>query len=114
MSRLIPRLALPFALLIAGGGHGSPVPAHVGPDHYQVGAYVTAIHDLNVAAGTFGADLWIWSVGTSPARDPLRTMEFVNADQVTERLENFTEREGLYWRQRKITGRFRHDWVLRN
>ena len=41
-------------------------------------------------------------------------MEFVNADQITKRLENLTERDGLYWRQRKITGRFRHAWVLRD
>jgi hypothetical protein len=61
MSSLIARLAVPLALLIADSGHQSP--AHAGPDRYKVGAYVTAIHDLNVAAGTFGADLWIWTVG---------------------------------------------------
>lgn len=114
MSIRIACLAFPLALLIASGGQESLIPAPAGPDHYKVGAYVTAIYDLNVAAGTFGADLWIWSVSTSPTRDPLQTMEFVNANQIHERLENIIERDGLYWRQHKITGRFRHDWVLRD
>lgn len=51
MSIRIACLAFPLALLIASGGQESLIPAPAGPDHYKVGAYVTAIYDLNVAAG---------------------------------------------------------------
>jgi hypothetical protein len=41
-------------------------------------------------------------------------MEFINADRVTSRLESSTQRGELVWRQRKISGTFRHNWDLRN
>jgi hypothetical protein len=41
-------------------------------------------------------------------------MEFINADHVTSRLESSTQRGELVWRQRKISGTFRHNWDLRN
>lgn len=77
------------------------------PERYKVGIYITAIHAMDTAGGTYAADLWIWSVGTSPTRDPLATMEFVNSDGITRRLESTTKRGDLYWRQAKIVGTFR-------
>jgi len=95
---------------------GSPGHADAGeaPDHYRIGAYIVSLSKLDSARGTFDADLWLWSVGRSLARDPLESMEFINADRVTSRLESSTQRGELVWRQRKISGTFRHNWDLRN
>ncbi len=83
------------------------------PAHYKVGIYVTSIHAIDMVSGTYAADLWIWSVGTSPTRDPLATMEFVNSEQITRRMESTTRRGDLYWRQAKVVGIFRQSWDLR-
>jgi hypothetical protein len=104
-----------LVLLLVGGlsrcGHAG---ANEEPDHYRIGAYIVSLNKLDPAGGTFDADLWLWSVGRSPARDPLQSMEFINADRVTSRLESSTQRGELVWRQRKISGTFRHNWDLRN
>jgi hypothetical protein len=84
------------------------------PERYKVGVYITAIHAIDTAANTYAADLWIWSVGASPTRDPLKTMEFVNSDGVTRRLQSTTRRGDLFWRQAKIVGTFRQHWDLQH
>jgi hypothetical protein len=101
-------------LLVGGLGRSSHAGADEAPDHYRIGAYLVSLNKLDPARGTFDADLWLWSVGRSPARDPLQSMEFVNADRVTSGLESSTQRGELFWRQRKISGTFRHNWDLRN
>jgi len=40
------------------------------PDRYRIGVYVTAIENVDIAAGTFGADFWVWSIAPSAMRDP--------------------------------------------
>jgi hypothetical protein len=84
------------------------------PQHYKVGMFVTSIYAVDTAESTFAADFWIWSVGRSPTKNPLQTMEFVHSDAITKRLESTTKRGDLYWRQVKIIGKFRQDWDLRN
>ncbi|MFC0398731.1 hypothetical protein [Paraburkholderia rhizosphaerae] len=75
--------------------------------------FVTSIYSVDTAQGTYAADLWIWSVGHSPTKNPLHTMEFVDSNGVLRRLESTTQRGDLYWRQIKIIGTFRQDWDLR-
>jgi hypothetical protein len=107
-------LGLLVFLLLVGLGRSGEAVASEAPDHYRIGAYVVSLHSLDPAGGTFDADLWLWSVGPSPARNPLQSMEFINADRVTTLLENSTLRGDVVWRQRKISGTFRHNWDLRN
>ena len=90
----------------------APARAGTPPDHYKVGAYLLSIHHIDTAAGTFDADLWIWSIGSSSTRDPLQSMEFVNSENIDRRLQTSTRRGALYWRQAKIVGRFRQEWNL--
>jgi len=82
-------------------------------EHYKVGVYITSIYAIDMASRTYAADLWIWSVGTSPTRDPLATMEFVASDKITRRMESTIRRGDLYWRQARIVGTFRQSWDLR-
>ncbi len=110
------RFSVSVLVLLLAAGLARPGHADAGeaPDHYRIGAYIVSLNKLDPARGTFDADLWLWSVGRSPARDPLQSMEFINADRVTSRLESSTQRGALVWRQRKISGTFRHNWDLRN
>ena len=73
---------------------------------------LTSIYAIDMASGTYAADLWIWSVGTSPTRDPLATMEFVASDKITRRMESAVRRGDLYWRQARIVN-LRQSWDLR-
>ena len=91
----------------------SPVRAGTPPDHYRIGAYITAIHGIDFSTGTFSADFWVWSVGSSPSRDPLQTMEFINSGTITRQLQSSTHRDDVFWRQTKILGTFRQPWNLR-
>jgi hypothetical protein len=71
---------------------------------------VISLHDFNMAAGSFGADLWIWS--TCPSKDlrPLEVMDFVNAVKVETKLSSTYERSGVFWSYVKVSGSFRHQW----
>ena len=48
-----------------------------GPRSCDVGAYLISLHDFDLARGSFGADLWLWSTCASPraslAKSELRT-----------------------------------------
>jgi hypothetical protein len=118
--RHLPIVALlPLALLLAGlAAWLVPAPARAQganqPESCRVGAYLTGLHDFNPINDTFQADLWLWSVCADPARRPLDTMEFVNADDVNSRLPVRLERDGVIWASSKVRGTFRHDWNERN
>jgi hypothetical protein len=84
-----------------------------GPVRHRIGVYFTDLHGLDATRGTFGASLWVWSVGPA-AEHSLRTMEFANADRISVKLETVTARRGVAWSQRSVTGTFRHAWDLRS
>jgi hypothetical protein len=106
--RLLSAGDTPRAQDVAQGGSPAGPPVR-----HRVGLYVTDLHSFDLLHGTFGASLWVWSVGPAAAR-VLQTMEFANADQVAVRLESTAPRGTLAWSQRKITGIFREEWNLRN
>ena len=54
-----------------------------GPPTCRVGIYLRALHSFNPNADTFGADFWLWSLCSSADHPPLRTMEFVTAEDAT-------------------------------
>jgi hypothetical protein len=105
--------SLALALLLLAGLFAPAGAQPPPPVRSTVGIFVTNLHALNPARGTFGATFWVWSVDPG-AFSALRTMEFVNADQAAVNLENTEPRGAVSWSQRKITGTFRHDWDLRN
>ena len=47
---------------------------------YPIGIFITSLHDLDVAGGSFGVDYWVWSVHP-PELNPLETLEFYNAKE---------------------------------
>ena len=87
--------------------------AEPAPERHRIGLFVTGLHGLDVARGTFGATFWIWAVGPDSAR-VLRTADFVNAANLSVRLEStVTAGEGRSWSQQRVTGTFREPWDLR-
>ena len=78
------------------------------------GIFVVSLHDLDTVDGTFGVDYWVWSVYPEGRRNPLEAMEFVNAEQVDERLP-LTEASGeRLWSQLKVRATVQQDWDLSN
>jgi hypothetical protein len=99
------------AVAYAQGQVTSGGPAH--PVRHKVGLYITDLYGFDLSRGTFGANFWVWTVGTDAAR-ALQSMEFPNADTIAVRLESTVPRGGVNWSQRKLTGTFRHQWDLGN
>jgi hypothetical protein len=83
------------------------------PSRHRVGLYITDLNSFDLLRGTFGATLWVWSIGPAAPRT-LQTMEFVNAEAVSVQLESTVPRGSMVWSQRKVAGTFRHQWDLRN
>ena len=81
--------------------------ADAAPVTCRIGAYVTSIHDVETATGTFKADFWMWSICPTPDASPLKTMEFLNAEETTGGLDATLERDGTWWSTRKVTGNMR-------
>jgi hypothetical protein len=65
----------------------------------KVGAFVTSIHRVDPPSGTFGADMWLWSVCATPKRKPLDTMEFFNAQKAVKSLPSQNPRTEGYGRK---------------
>ena len=88
-------------------------PAAGGAVTCKVGFYVEALHDSNVTAGTFGADLWMWSVCRSTQLKPLDSVEFTNANTVNKTFATSTvEPDGSIYSSMRVTGQFRHSYSL--
>ena len=104
-----------FALLclltiLAQVGTAAAQPA---PERHRLGLFVTGLHALDVARGTFGATFWIWSVGPN-SKQVLRTLDFVNAAAIDVRLDSTVPAgPGRSWSQQRVTGTFRAPWDLR-
>jgi hypothetical protein len=115
--RLVPiavaALALLLPLLTAAQAWAQGLQQVAPPVRHRIGLYVTDLHSLDPARGTFGASLWVWSISPASAQ-ALRTMEFANADRVAVDLETTAPRGAVAWSQRRVTGTFRHDWDLRS
>jgi len=111
--RALPTLALALLtgpVVDARAQSATPEP----PTSCRIGAYITSIHDIDTVSLSFSADAWLWSVCSDEAREPLMTMEFVNASSVAASLDSTTPVPPVYWKQRKIAGTFRHDFDLRS
>jgi hypothetical protein len=79
-----------------------------------MGIYVVDLHQLDVQKRTFNANFWVWSVCGNEQRQPLKTIEFTNANSTTPSLDQIHPRDRTFWAAKKIDGSFRHDWDVRN
>lgn len=80
----------------------------------KVGAYVMAVHDIRPTAGSFRADLWVWGVCPDQRQDPMKLMEFTNANEITKSLKASERTARHSYTYMKVTGSFRVDWDARS
>lgn len=90
----------------------------------RMGVYVEDLRDFNFAEKSLFAALRVWSVCPSANLMPLDDLEFSNANEITlgelkTQLEPnhshaFTDRTGLYWSERSVSGSFYYPWSARN
>lgn len=112
MSRLAARVVLPILALILFGGNLSPAAAQ--PDRASIGLYLISLSNLNLGAGTFAADFWIWSTTRSATFEPLERLDMVN-EVHHEREAVGTERFGdVRWDQRRVRVTARSDWNVQH
>ena len=79
-------------------------------DRCTVGSFISDLYNLSLSGRSFDADLWFWSVCPKADRQPLRSMEYINANGVETSLDSTTPRGDLFWSNRKVVGNWRHDW----
>lgn len=84
------------------------------PDVCKIGVFFIDLHQLEIQKRSFNANFWVWSVCASEQRQPLKVLEFVNANSTSGTLDQTSRREGMTWSARKIDGSFRQDWDVRN
>jgi hypothetical protein len=108
-------LAVALALSLApAGAYGASPHAAAGPAACRLGAFVTSLHSIDTGGGTFGMDMWVWSVCPDPRREPLKTMELFTANAADRSLYSVTPRPQGAWSQVKVAGTFREHYDLRN
>ena len=105
-------LIVALALLLLAVGERAA--AQTGTVTCKLGTYITSIHDIETAEGTFEAEFWMWSVCPTDQINPLDTLEFVNGEGVEGSLEATIKRGDLWWSTRMFTGVFRTEFDLQN
>lgn len=86
------------------------------PKTCNVGVYLISLQDFDLANGLFSADFWLWSTCPSPDLQPLKVVDFVNADtkDIRTSLYATSKRGNAYWSYVKVSGPFRYSWDVRN
>jgi hypothetical protein len=86
------------------------------PKTCDVGVYLISLHDFDFANGLFSTDFWLWSTCPSEDLQPLKVVDFVNANtkDIQTSLYATYKRQNGYWSYVKVSGPFRHDWDVRN
>jgi hypothetical protein len=90
----------------------SAAPAAAAPVTCRIGAYITALHDVDTVKGTFAAEAWLWTLCPGRTVQPLTSVEAANANESAMSLHSLTPRPGAIWEQQKLTGTFRHGYDL--
>lgn len=105
------RLAALLLLCLPGLSGGA---ARAEPAVCTFGASVEALHDLDMAADTFGADLWLWTLcPSSLPRSPLETIEFRTANALSSTpLESTALGDGRTYASQRVSGNFRQNWRM--
>jgi hypothetical protein len=106
---LVIATAFTACLLIAPSGS-----SHAAPVSCRMGAYVQSLSDIDPAAGTFDADVWLWSLCPDQTIDPLKSLEVVNSVDVESSMDSTQEKDNQWWSNRKIAGKFRQDFAVSN
>ena len=108
------RIAGFTALLILAVAALGPAPVRAAPAVCTIGVSIESLHDLDMAADSFGADLWLWTVcPSSLPRGPLETIDFPTAGSLARDAAEVTVLgDGRTYASQRITGTFRFNWIM--
>ena len=86
-------------------------PAEGRPQTCRIGVNVEDLYDIDTAADTFGALLWVWSLCPTAELDPLADVAFPTASSIDPgELESVDTGGAGHYRYRRVQGTFRHDY----
>jgi hypothetical protein len=108
-------LALALLLLsFAAVEPTQPQPAGGGaPQTCRIGVNIEELYDLDLAADTFGAVLWLWSLCPAPHPAPLETIALPTGSSLQlGDVRGSPAGEAGYYQYRRVQGTFRHDWDM--
>jgi hypothetical protein len=90
----------------------------------RMGVFIEDLRDFRFAEKSLFAALRVWSVCPSPSLAPLADLQVTNASDIslaevkTRFLPNhspaFSDKAGLYWSERAVSGSFYYPWSARN
>lgn len=79
----------------------------------MMGFYLSDLYEIDTSARSFGAELYAWSRCSAP-RDPLATVDFLNANDREVSLPWSQAVDGGLWSTVKVVGQFRQGYDLTN
>jgi hypothetical protein len=88
----------------------NPTSAQAQPEQATIGLYLTSLNSLNMGAGTFAADFWLWSTTRSTRFAPLDTLDIVNEVQKEQEPVGTARFDDIRWDQRRVRVTARSDW----
>ncbi|MGD9508606.1 MAG: hypothetical protein AB7I59_20125 [Geminicoccaceae bacterium] len=104
------RIGLLVLLLLAS----LPGPGAAAPTSCKLGVNIAALYDLDPTKGSFGADLWLWSLCPTRGPSPLSLVELPTAKPATQLGPVHGEATaGGHYESRLVRGVFRHPWDMR-
>lgn len=107
-------LARIVLILLLIGAWWQAASAEEPPITCRLGVNVAALYDLDPAKGSFGADLWLWSLCPTQGLSPLSLVELPTAKPSLELGPLQSEAvAGGWYESRRVQGVFRHSWDMR-
>jgi hypothetical protein len=111
-ARILAALILCCGLMVTCPGVAAALP--MPPRTCKLGAYVQGLHDLKFEDKAFQAEVWLWANCLDEEYEPLLHLWLLNADNYA-LSKYYKENEGGgSWSYVLLTGKFRHNWDVRN
>jgi hypothetical protein len=108
-------LALALLLLLGAAveqAKGQPAGGGA-PQTCRIGVNIEELYDLDLAADTFGAVLWLWSLCPAPQPAPLETIALPTGSSLQlGDVRGSQVGDAGYYQYRRVQGTFRHDWDM--
>ncbi len=100
------------AFILLAAVCSAPSSAKAQPREVKLGVYVTALNGINLGAGTFNADLWLWSTTASDELRPLESVDIVNASSRYSELTGTRHADSAHWYQQRVRVTARNEFHI--
>jgi hypothetical protein len=114
-ARILAALLLCCGLTTACPAVATATPLQLPPQNCKLGAFVQSLHDFKFQDKTFQADIWLWANCSGQQYEPLLHLWLLNADTCAlTKYYKENEADGSNWSYILLTGKFRHNWDVKN